>query len=115
MKKMKKMGATSILLLMTLCVFSILIISKRPMNLFKTHKKARSDGSITNHSITPPEESEYALKLISMNFTHSEQPLCGAGYWTGLPDDQCDIQPIHDALAWCETHNRLVENYPYSP
>lgn len=115
MEKNKKMGATSILLLISLGVFSILINSKRPMNLFKQKKDDQGDEATLHASVTPPEEPEYVLKLLSMNFTHPDLPLCGAVDWTGSHDDECDIRPIQNGLSWCQTHERLIENYPLSP
>ena len=105
---MKKMGATSILLILTLAVFSILAVSRRPLKLFKVYPKFQQE---TDASLAKPLilEKKAASKHSPVYTANPLVPICGYLNWSGLPEDRCDLRPITLGFSECMTHRRIVE------
>ena len=110
---MKKAGATSILFLISLGVFAILIVSGRPITLFKEHKSDQFNLEVEAAFEGLPVSLEKSQNEDGDKYSHvhdSLRPICGVSSWSES-NTQCDIVPLMDNLFFCYAHKRIVEKY----
>ena len=115
----KKLGATSILLMLTVVVFAVLVVSRRPADLFRQYKKTQYyDWEIQDAAMSRPffPEGTSEYDGISFNAAGSQwrERECGSIDWPYMSSwqDQCNISaPFMDGLSYCWTHGRFIEDY----
>ena len=113
----KKVGIIPILFVLTAVVFTVLAVSRRPSDLFKPYRKTRFyDQAVQSASTAQPYLSgeTYKQNSVYAKPVYFGGPECGSIDYTGSPEAQCDIillDPYEDGLAFCWTHDRVVENF----